>query len=749
MSEINTSKIKLERISAPVEGMTCAGCVARVEKAISKIEGIKNVSVNLATEKASFEIDPNQASISQVKKAVEDAGYKIDFSLLNKKTSTGKIQEGFKSDFDRELKRDFILAISLTIPIFILSMGMMWTEVRNFIPLPQDSINKILLILTTPVVFISGRRFFKIFWKNLLHFTADMNSLVAIGTGAAFIYSSLLTLFPEIFTVHSENQHVYFETTAVIITLILMGRWLESTAKSKTSSAIKKLTELRPETVLVKKNNSVVEISLDDLTIGDIVIIKPGGKIPADGNITFGYSAVDESMITGESIPVEKKIGSKVIGGTINKTGSFEFEVTAIGDTSVLGQVIKMVEDAQGSKAPIQKLADKIASVFVPVIILISIATFIGWLLFGSSNFSTALINFVAVLIIACPCALGLATPTAIIVGTGKGAQKGILIKNAESLELAHKINTIIFDKTGTLTTGKLKVSSLYTNLPDKNEFIKLTTSLEQNSEHPIAHAIVNYASSVKVDSSKAEEFKSLTGFGLKGRVEGKEILIGNKSLMETESINTEPFDEIINENSTDGKTFVFVAINNKLSGLITVEDEIKNNAAKVITELRNMNLKTVLLTGDDKKNAAAIAKKLGFDEFQAEVLPSDKLKVISEYQEKNQIVAMVGDGINDAPALAQSDIGIAMGTGTDIAIESGDIILMSGDLQGVINALRLSRLTISTIRQNLFWAFIYNIIGVPLAAFGLLNPMIAALAMSFSSVSVVSNSLRLKSKKL
>jgi len=749
MAESKIKKINLEKISAPVEGLTCASCVARVEKSIGKIEGIKNVSVNLATEKATFEIDQSKASLLQVQKAVEDAGYKIDFSSTNKKRSTGKIQEGSKSDFDRELKKDFILAISLTIPIFILSMGMMWDEIRSVIPSSQESINKILLILTTPVVFISGRRFYKIFWKNLLHLTADMNSLVAIGTGAAFIYSSLLTLFPEIFPVNSENQHVYFETTAVIITLILMGRWLESKAKSKTSSAIKKLTELRPETVLVKRNNFEEVISFDDLSIGDIVIIKPGGKIPADGNIIYGYSVVDESMITGESMPVEKKIGSKVIGGTINKTGSFEYEVTAIGDTSVLGQVIKMVGDAQGSKAPIQKLADKIASVFVPVIILISIITFIGWLLFGNSSFSTALINFVAVLIIACPCALGLATPTAIIVGTGKGAQKGILVKNAESLELAHKINTIIFDKTGTLTTGKLKVSSVHTNETDEIELLKLTASLEQNSEHPIALAIVSYANSMKAEFNKAEKFESLTGIGLKGRIEGKEILVGNKSLMESSSISTEKFNEIINDNSSDGKTFIYVSINNRISGLITVEDEIKNNSGEVITELKNMNLKTVLLTGDNKQNAASIADQLGFDEFQAEVLPGDKLEVVSEYQRKNQIVAMVGDGINDAPALAQSDIGIAMGTGTDIAIESGDIVLMSGDLRGVINALKLSGLTIRTIRLNLFWAFIYNIIGVPLAALGLLNPMIAALAMSFSSVSVVSNSLRLKRKKL
>jgi len=742
-------KIKPQKISAPVTGMTCASCVARVEKSISKIEGIKNVSVNLATEKATFEIDDNLSSLTQVEKAIEDAGYKIDFSSLNKKNSASTIQSDIKSDFDSELKKDFLLAISLTVPIFILSMGMMWEGIHNLIPLSQDVINKILLLLTIPVVFISGKRFYKIFWKNLLHLTADMNSLVAIGTGAAFIYSTLLTLFPELISNSSVASHVYFETTAVIITLILMGRWLESRAKSKTGIAIKKLIELKPQTVIVKRNNLELEISLDELQTGNIVIIKPGGKIPADGKVSRGYSTVDESMITGESMPIEKNVGSKVIGGTINKTGNFEFEVTAIGDNSILGQIIKMVEEAQGSKAPIQKLADKIAAVFVPVIILISILTFAGWLFFSDAGFSAALINFVAVLIIACPCALGLATPTAIIVGTGRGAQKGILIKNAESLELAHKIDTIVFDKTGTITTGKPVVSSVFTNSIEESELLKFTVSLEQKSEHPIAQAIVSYANENGINFENVESFESLSGTGLKGRVNGNEIRVGNQALMDNYSIDTKAFEKNIDELSQGGKTLVFVAINKQLKGLIAIEDEIKNNSKEVVTQLKAMNLKTVLLTGDNIRTAKAIVENVGFDEYQAEVLPGEKLAVISEYQSKGKIVAMVGDGINDAPALTQSDVGIAMGTGTDVAIESGDIVLMSGDLNGVVNAIKLSRQTLKTIKQNLFWAFIYNIIGVPLAAFGLLNPMIAALAMSFSSVSVVTNSLRLKRKKL
>jgi Cu+-exporting ATPase len=751
MKEIADLKQENKLISAPVEGMTCASCVARVEKSINKIEGIKNVSVNLATEKASFEINTGLTSLKEVEKAVEDAGYKIDFSSTNKKiqTSLSEIASDKRTEYDKELKNDFLFAIILSIPILLLNMGMMWEGFHNLVPLSSEVINRILLILTTPVVFISGKRFYKIFWKNLLHFTADMNSLVAIGTGSAFILSTLITLFPEIFSDKGITSHVYFDSTAVIITLILMGRWLESQAKSKMGLAIKKLLELKPQIVTVRRNEIESEIRLDELLIGDIAIVKPGGKIPADGIIKNGFSAIDESMITGESIPVEKLVCSKVIGGTINKTGSFQFEVTAIGDNSILGQIIKMVEAAQGSKAPIQRLADKIAAVFVPIIILIAIISFLGWLLLSSVGFNAALINFVAVLIIACPCALGLATPTAIIVGTGKGAQNGILIKNAESLELAHKIDTIIFDKTGTITTGKPKVSSVFTNGITEEELLRIAGSLEQRSEHPLAQAIVNYARNNGIKFNKPERFESLTGAGLKGQVNGNEVLMGNISLMEANSISIKDFEKTIENLSKNSNTIISVSINGKLKGLITLEDELKNDAADVINKLKSMKLKTIMLTGDNKQIAEDISKKVGFDNFNAEVLPEDKIKIVSDFQKSGRIVAMVGDGINDAPALAQSNIGIAMGTGTDVAIESADIVLMSGNLNGVVKSLKLSRLTLKTIKQNLFWAFIYNIIGVPLAAFGMLNPMVAALAMSFSSVSVVSNSLRLKGKKL
>ena len=751
MKEIADLKQESKLISAPVEGMTCASCVARVEKSISKIEGIKNVSVNLATEKASFEIEPGLAKLIQVEKAIEEAGYKIDFSSINKKAQSDpdKTQSDGKTKYDKELKRDFLLAFIFSIPILLLNMGMMWDEFHNLIPLTPDVINKILLILTTPVVLISGNRFYKIFWKNLMHFTADMNSLVAIGTGSAFIFSTLITLFPEIFADKTITSHVYFDTTAVIITLILMGRWLESRAKSKTGSAIKKLLELKPQKVIVRRNNIEDEIDIGELSIGDIAIVKPGEKIPADGIIKNGFSAIDESMITGESISVEKNVGSKVIGGTINKTGSFELEVNALGDNSILGQIIKMVEEAQGSKAPIQKLADKIAAVFVPVIILIAITTFFGWLFLSTGGLNTALINFVAVLIIACPCALGLATPTAIIVGTGKGAQSGILIKNAESLELSNKIDTIIFDKTGTITTGKLKVSSIFTNGITEQELLSIAGALEQRSEHPLAQAILSYSKNNGITFKNLEKFESLTGAGLKGIVNGDEVLIGNIILMEYNLINTKEFETKITKLSEEGKTLVFISINNNLKGFIALEDELKSNAIHIIDKLKTTKIKTVLLTGDNNLSAKDISEKVGFDNFNSEVLPGDKNKIVSEYQNEGRVVAMVGDGINDAPALAQSNIGIAMGTGTDVAIESADIVLISGDLNGILKSIKLSHLTLKTIKQNLFWAFIYNIIGVPLASLGLLNPMIAALAMSFSSVSVVSNSLRLKRKKI
>ena len=742
----NTKNI--ERIIAPVEGMTCASCVARVEKSIRKVEGVRNVSVNLATEKAMIEFEAGKIDLSKIAKTVEDAGYKIDFTSESKKAEkkdndvTDKLRDTYK-----KLKNDFILALLLSIPIVILNMGAMWISFEELFSLTLDDVNKILLILTTPVIFISGKRFFKIFFSNLKHFSADMNTLVAVGTGSAYLYSTAVTLFPNLFLSANQTSHVYFDTAAVIITLILMGKWLEAKAKTKTGSTIKKLLNLKPEFALIKKNGVEVKVSIDEIKTGDTVLVKPGGKIPADGIVLSGNSVVDESMITGESIPVEKSVGAKVIGGTINKNGYIEFEITAVGDNSLLGQIIRMVEEAQGSKAPIQNLADKVASVFVPVVIVISIVTFIAWTISGSS-FNTALINFVAVLIIACPCALGLATPTAIIVGTGKAAQLGILIKDGESLETAHKISTIIFDKTGTLTEGRPVLTRIRTNDISEEELLQYAASLEKKSEHPFGESILAAAQKRNLSLFESELLVNTIGRGILGKVNGSEVAAGNISFMNEHSIKIDSWVNQAEKEISRGGTIIFVAIDKKIKGLLKLEDVIRNESKDAVKKLKDMGLKVVMLTGDNQQNAKYIAENAGIDFFEAEILPDEKAKAIKKFQKENEIVAMVGDGINDSPALAQSDIGIALGTGTDIAIESSSIIIIRNDLNALVSAIQLSKKTIKTIKQNLFWAFFYNVICIPLAALGLLNPMFAALAMSLSSVSVVSNSLRIKNFK-
>ena len=743
--------IKIEKLSLPVEGMTCASCVSRVEKTIAKFDGVKSVNVNLATEKAFFEIDPAKVDLKKLAKTIEDAGYKLDLSSLDKKTPNETVSEIPADSHLKELTRDLIFAVILTIPILFLNMGVMWDNffLKNF--LTTEQINKILLVLTTPVLFISGKRFYKIFWNNLKHFTADMNSLVAIGTGSAFIYSLILTLFPEWFPHQQHNfQHVYFDTTSVIITLILLGRWLENRAKSKTGTAIKKLIELQPKTAVVKENNKEVEKKIDELKIGDIVVIKPGGKIPADGIVTSGFSSVNEAMITGESLPVEKVKGSTVIGGTINTTGSFEFRITEIGKNSVLGQIIKLVEEAQGSKAPIQNLADKIAAVFVPTVVIIAIVTFVIWLfLIPEGNFSLALMNFVAVLIIACPCALGLATPTALIVGMGKGAQNGILFKDGESLEGLNNADVIIFDKTGTITDGILTVNNFYTNNISEEKFLSFIASLENKSEHPIGKAIVNYSASKNINLKPTSDFEIFPGKGLKAKINNEVVLAGNENFLKENNIDLESVKEQIKQNSEIFSSIVFLAVNSEVKGYLTVSDSIKENSKKVIEEIKLNKIEAVLLSGDNFNVAKNVSETIGITKFEAEVLPENKSYVVDKYQKDGKKVVMVGDGINDAPALVKSDIGIAIGTGTDVAIESAKVVLMNGDLNGIVKSLKLSKQTIRVIKQNLFWAFIYNVIGIPLAALGLLNPMFAALAMSFSSVSVVSNSLRLKRIKL
>ncbi|MFA7420796.1 MAG: heavy metal translocating P-type ATPase [Melioribacteraceae bacterium] len=734
----------------PVEGMTCASCVTRVEKIISKFEGIENVAVNLATEQVTFQ-SPTEADVNSIAAAVKEYGYKLKIEPKVQKSQATNPSNTQESDsFYKNLKNDFTLSLILTLPVFLISMLMDYEAFHHNWPFSDDYTHKILLILTTPIIFISGKRFFTVFAKNLRHFSFEMNSLVAIGTAAAYGYSVLATLFSSEFSLDGKIPHVYFETAGVIITLILMGKMLEYRAKQKTNESVKKLLELQPITTKILINGVEKEIALEELSKGNVVVIRPGEKIPADGALVSGSSSIDESMITGESMPVEKIVGSKIIGGTINKTGSFNFVVNEVGDNTILSQIIRLVEQAQASKPPIQKLVDKVAAIFVPVVLIIAILTFLGWLIFGAeNNFINALVNFVAVLIVACPCALGLATPTAIIVGTGMGASNGILIRDGESLESAQNISTIVFDKTGTLTEGKPTVSDIVCFDIDEKNLLRLAASLESKSEHPLASSILESAKTKNIDLVEPEIFESKTGFGLIGIIEGKPILVGNKKLLLDYSVNSETAEASNYEKVHLGKTIIYIAIDSVLKGLIVIEDQLKLSSLDAIQELKKMKIKTVMLTGDNFSTASAIAQKVGIDEFHAEILPEEKAKVVKELQSKSEIVAMVGDGINDAPALAQANVGIAIGTGTDVAIETSQITLVKGDLRSVAMAINLSKQTLKTIKQNLFWAFFYNLILIPLAAAGLLNPMIAALAMSLSSVSVVTNSLRLKRAKI
>lgn len=731
----------------PVEGMTCASCVTRVEKIIRKHEGITNVAVNLANENVTFQSE-NIADLEAIARTVEEYGYKL--KIQNAEINNSTLQQSEKDVFYLTLKKEFYLAFTLTLPVFLISMSMDFDFFHSIWPFTHDYTNKILLILTTPVIFISAKRFFSVFYKNVRHLSFEMNSLVAIGTAAAYGYSVLATLFPSEFSLDGNIPHVYFETAGVIITLILMGKLLEHQAKRKANDAIKKLIELQPKTTNILKNGIETEILLENLEKENTVVIRPGERIPSDGIIISGNSSVDESMITGESIPVEKQIGSRVIGGTINKNGSFNFRVTEVGNNTVLSQIIRLVEQAQSSKPPIQKLVDKVAAVFVPTVIIIALLTFFGWFLFGSQNsFIVAIINFVAVLIVACPCALGLATPTAIIVGTGLGASNGILIRDGESLESIEKISTIVFDKTGTLTEGKPFLSNVICSDINESDLLKMVVSLEKKSEHPIAQAIIEYANSKNINSFEPQSFTSLTGFGICGVVNGKSVLIGNRKLMDDNSVIIE--DNSISEfiSSLQAKTIIYVSIDRILKGILIIEDRLKSTTLEAINILEQMKIKTIMLTGDNKHTAEAISLQTGLSDFRAEVLPGEKAEIIKQLQSKSEFVAMVGDGINDAPALAQANVGFAIGTGTDIAIESAQITLVKGDLRNVAKAINLSRKTLSTIKQNLFWAFIYNVVLIPLAVAGFLNPMIAALAMSLSSVSVVSNSLRLKRAKI
>lgn len=725
-----------------IKGMHCASCAITIEKALKSTKGISNAIVNYANEKASIEYN-DDISDDLIKQVVKKAGYEV---------IEEKDEKEFKKKEIKDLRNKLILSIILSVLIIIGTFNKHFMLINK---IPDQLMFIILFLFTTPVQFYIGGQFYRGLWVSLKNKTADMNSLIAIGTSAAYIYSTIATFFPTLINSAGIAASVYYDVAAVIITLIILGRYLEAKAKLHTSDAIKKLIGLKPKTATIIRNGQEIKVNIDDVRINDILIIKPGEKIPVDGIITDGHSSIDESMITGESIPVEKTKNDNVIGATINKDGLLKIKALKVGKDTVLSQIIRLVEEAQNSKAPIQRMADKVSSVFVPLVVLIAILTFIVWILIGPDpKFIFAMINFIAVLIIACPCALGLATPTAIMMGTGKGAEHGILIKNAEALEKAYKVDTIVLDKTGTLTKGKPEVTDI---IKIKNEHIlKLAAIVEKGSEHPLAEAVVGKAIKEGITIPKAHSFRSFPGKGIQAVYLSKSLLLGNRKLMWDSHINTRDFEENISVLEGQGKTVMILAVNKKIIGLIAAMDTLKETSKEAVDRLHKMNKEIMMITGDNKKTAEAIAHQLNIHNVLAEVLPEDKANEIKKLQEKGKIVAAIGDGINDAPMLAQSDLGIAIGSGTDVAIETGEIILVRDDLRDAVNAIHLSRYTIKKIKQNLFWAFIYNIAGIPIAA-GilypvsgfLLSPMIAAGAMAFSSLSVVLNSLSMRYYKI
>lgn len=734
-----------------IQGMTCASCAKTVEKVTQKLNGVTEANVNFATEKLNISFDETLLSLNEIQIAVDKAGYKAIDDRLAADTDQERREQERKA-----LWRRFLISAIFTIPLLYMAMGHM----LHF-PLPKllhpemypllFAVVQLALVLPS---MIAGYKFYTVGFSALWKRSPNMDSLIAIGTSAAFLYG--IYAIAEIISGNFEYvNNLYFEAVGVIITLIMLGKYLETVTKGKTSEAIKKLMGLAPKTAILIKDGEEVETPIEEVNVGDIILVRPGERMPVDGVVVEGATAVDESMLTGESIPVEKNIGDSIIGASFNKNGSIRYRATKVGADTALAQIIKLVEDAQGSKAPIAKMADIISGYFVPIVILLAFLSALSWYFLGGETFIYAVTIFISVLVIACPCALGLATPTAIMVGTGKGAEHGVLIKSGIALETTHKIQTIVFDKTGTITEGKPKVTDVIAKGISEEDLLQLAASAEKSSEHPLGEAIVKGAQERGLTLKKLDSFQAIPGHGIEVSIDNNIILAGNRKLMLDRKLPIDSWETIVNHLAEEGKTPMYIAINDNLAGIIAVADTVKENSKKAIERLHHMGLEVAMITGDNQKTAAAIAKQVGIDRILAEVLPQDKAKEVKKLQAEGKKVAMVGDGINDAPALAQADIGIAIGSGTDVAMESADIVLMRSDLMDVPTAIQLSKSTIRNIKQNLFWAFGYNTLGIPVAMgllhlFGgpLLNPMLAAAAMSLSSVSVLLNALRLKGFK-